>query len=336
MANLLIKPTTGSGNKIIIQDQAGGDILTSADSGATIENATFPTVKLTPTATASAPTGVEGALYYDSDKKSVMYYDGTAWLRVSQTKLPGISKSYSGSFDGTDDYIDVSNNAVVDYFQAHTNHTMSAWFKADTAETACIFSLDDDTGWHHNNLIYTKSGGVHGSYVASGDICSTSYPMTYVGAWHHAVMTVTHSNSGTPTSGTSIAKLYIDGEERSSSGTVSTTTITNATDYGTIGKYHIGGDSHISGMTQTGGSPGYHFDGLITEVSTWNTALSSSEVEAIYNLGTPIDLSQNNGGYGASSSLTAWWRTENNANDSGSNGWNGSASGVGYPGTYPS
>ena len=38
MANLLIKPTTGSGNKVIIQDQDGGDILTSADSGATLSN----------------------------------------------------------------------------------------------------------------------------------------------------------------------------------------------------------------------------------------------------------------------------------------------------------
>ncbi len=46
MANLLIKPTTGSGNKLIIQDQDGGDILTSADSGATIANATLnsPTI----------------------------------------------------------------------------------------------------------------------------------------------------------------------------------------------------------------------------------------------------------------------------------------------------
>ena len=41
MANLLIKPTTGSGNKLIIQDQDGGDILTSANSGATIENVTL-------------------------------------------------------------------------------------------------------------------------------------------------------------------------------------------------------------------------------------------------------------------------------------------------------
>jgi len=84
MADLSIKPTTGSGNKLIIQDQTGGAVLTTADSGATIENATFPTIKLTPTATASAPAGVEGALYYDSDENSLMKHNGTSWRRVSQ------------------------------------------------------------------------------------------------------------------------------------------------------------------------------------------------------------------------------------------------------------
>jgi len=41
MANLLIKPTTGPGNKLIIQDQAGGAILTSGNSGATYSG-TYP------------------------------------------------------------------------------------------------------------------------------------------------------------------------------------------------------------------------------------------------------------------------------------------------------
>jgi hypothetical protein len=36
MADLLIKPNTGSGNKLILQDQAGNAVLTTADSGATI------------------------------------------------------------------------------------------------------------------------------------------------------------------------------------------------------------------------------------------------------------------------------------------------------------
>ena len=44
MANLIIKPQNTSGDKVIIQDQAGGAVLTTADSGATITNATIPTI----------------------------------------------------------------------------------------------------------------------------------------------------------------------------------------------------------------------------------------------------------------------------------------------------
>jgi hypothetical protein len=38
MADLIIKPATGDGNKLILQDKAGGAVLTTADSGATMSN----------------------------------------------------------------------------------------------------------------------------------------------------------------------------------------------------------------------------------------------------------------------------------------------------------
>ena len=38
MPDLTIKPNSGSGNKVIIQDQAGGAVMTTADSGAAITN----------------------------------------------------------------------------------------------------------------------------------------------------------------------------------------------------------------------------------------------------------------------------------------------------------
>ena len=36
MANMIIRPAAGTGNKVIVQDQAGGAVLTTADAGATI------------------------------------------------------------------------------------------------------------------------------------------------------------------------------------------------------------------------------------------------------------------------------------------------------------
>ena len=38
---MIIRPATGIGNKVIVQDQAGASVLTTADSGATIANATL-------------------------------------------------------------------------------------------------------------------------------------------------------------------------------------------------------------------------------------------------------------------------------------------------------
>ena len=43
MPDLTIKPVGAAGNKLILQDQAGGAVLTTADSGATIANATLTT-----------------------------------------------------------------------------------------------------------------------------------------------------------------------------------------------------------------------------------------------------------------------------------------------------
>ena len=58
MANLIIKPQNTSGDKVIIQDQAGGAVLTTADSGATMAS----TVTGIPAAgvTGVLPVGVTG------------------------------------------------------------------------------------------------------------------------------------------------------------------------------------------------------------------------------------------------------------------------------------
>ena len=81
MPNLVIKPAAQSGNKVIIQDQAGGAVLTTADSGVTIENATFPTIKLTPGSASGSP--VEGQLYYDSTSGLVKLYNGSEWAQLA-------------------------------------------------------------------------------------------------------------------------------------------------------------------------------------------------------------------------------------------------------------
>ena len=49
MPDLIIKPTATSGNKLILKDQAGGAVLTTADSGATAANVTLASTTTFPT-----------------------------------------------------------------------------------------------------------------------------------------------------------------------------------------------------------------------------------------------------------------------------------------------
>ena len=96
MADLIIKPNSATGDKLILQDRAGGAVLTTADSGAVLT--TIASIILSPTATGSAPSGSEGALYYDSDNDSLMVYD-TAWRRLGPalgTASGGTETTYTG------------------------------------------------------------------------------------------------------------------------------------------------------------------------------------------------------------------------------------------------
>ena len=63
-------------NNVTAITESGGAITYAAGS--------IPDVKLTPTATASAPSGVRGALYYDSDKETLMQHNGTDWIRIRE------------------------------------------------------------------------------------------------------------------------------------------------------------------------------------------------------------------------------------------------------------
>ena len=58
--------------------------ITESGGAITYAAGTIPDVKLTPTATASAPSGVRGALYYDSDKETLMQHNGTDWIRIRE------------------------------------------------------------------------------------------------------------------------------------------------------------------------------------------------------------------------------------------------------------
>jgi len=63
MADLILKPTTGSGNKIIIQDQGGTAFLTSADSGSVLGDNAYQSNKYWAHGKMNAATSITSASF---------------------------------------------------------------------------------------------------------------------------------------------------------------------------------------------------------------------------------------------------------------------------------
>ena len=80
MADLIIKPNSATGDKLILQDRAGGAVLTTADSGATIAGATLTNPIFTPGSAPGSP--ANGQMYYDSTTDTIKVWNGTSWKNI--------------------------------------------------------------------------------------------------------------------------------------------------------------------------------------------------------------------------------------------------------------
>jgi len=70
------------------------------------------------------------------------------------------------------------------------------------------------------------------------------------------------------------------------------------------------------------------FDGELNNMAVFSSALNATNISAIYNSGSPIDLSTDSGNYNQSANLIAWWRfnegTGTSYADSSTNSFTGS------------
>ncbi len=83
MSDLIIKPSAGAGNKLILQDQAGGAILTTAESGAVIANTSVAGTDLTGNSLGvTAANDTAATLFIKADNSDDA---GDDWTVVSNT-----------------------------------------------------------------------------------------------------------------------------------------------------------------------------------------------------------------------------------------------------------
>ncbi len=150
----------------------------------------------------------------------------------------------------------------------------------------------------NNNIIFNNTGGDYNNASSTTDIYSD--PL-FAGAhlplnqWYHIV--ATYDNS------TETFKIYVDGEEHTSKKIPGFGTIGTNTRYLFLGGYR---------------AAAYWFKGKMDELAIWNRALTITEVNVLYNDGLPDDIM----GSSIKTGMQAYFKMENNWNDSSGNNYN--------------
>jgi len=259
----------------------------------------------------------------------------SAISQINDVDIPaGFSTDYSIEGDGSNQYISLGSQSgtVLNPTEAQIDangYTWTGWVYIDDLTTSFqLYSLgvSGTNNYYGIQMLVNRNAafvfhffGLNGATAGAGSnnrlTKRTQNSTISTGQWVHLGVVVPASGYDDNTSW----KLYINGSEYSGTYVDSGNSNLNLA---------YSGNSNIGVWTRSGGSLSNIFDGEINNAAIWNTALSSSNMTAIYNSGAPIDLSSNSGSYDESSNLIFWMRfnegTGTSYADSSTNSFTGS------------
>lgn len=229
-------------------------------------------------------------------------HSGTASCQVnlsasaSGTVSTPWANSYSIDLDGTNDYVNV--DTFDPYDQIGTgDFTISLWVKPDSVHSAVISSWLDGTSNDYGQcrLVLRADGKWRISWKGtSGTNLNTDSTATYsAGNWYNVIVT----RSGQQ------CYVYVNDSQ-----IISVNATQVATGFVDNGEFNIGRYRRSYN--------GSWLNGHVDEYAIWDEVLTSAERTAIYNSGTPIDLTSDSGNYASSANLVGYWRFEENSGTS--------------------
>jgi hypothetical protein len=148
MPDLIIKPTNTSGNKVIIQDQAGGAVLTTADSGATLSNVTVTSGNLSN----SALVYPAGHVVQTTDLTSA-----TTETTISSTNNQWSDTVVQGSITPLYSNSDIAIYANFQCLSHDTAGDMGFGFRIKKTISSTVSYPDDISGWE-------GAGNIHSAF----------------------------------------------------------------------------------------------------------------------------------------------------------------------------
>ena len=209
---------------------------------------------------------------------------------------PAFANEYSVDFDKSNDYCGVGSDPILSVY------AMSVWFKPSTTISV----------GYHGTLVGGWSSGYGGirlgmswvvefvdyNYtISAGDLAPLDT------SWHHCIVNYVATGYET-VSDPPVASQNGKGYEIWVDGTRVDTAL-GSTSY----NYALGTTTAKFKLGREGERALYYYGGLIDELSIFGSSLSSVDIAAIYNSGTPTDLTDY--------SPTLWWRMGDNDGGSG-------------------
>ena len=234
--------------------------------------------------------------------------DESTTISLSATDLDGDSISFivsadertELSFDGEDDFVKIPDIQNLNF--GTDDFTYSAWFNTESVDRTSPQQILHKRS--NNNYEVQLSGDWLTAYIGEpgneNSLSTTS--KIVINTWYHVLISRING----------VATMYLNGNKESS--------VTASGSVTTSDPLYIGSD--------TGSED---FIGLIKDVAIWSYGLSDSAATTIYNNGTPIDLTQNNGDYTVSDRLQGYWRLDDKtaiAKDLSGSGNNGTINGA--------
>ena len=223
-----------------------------------------------------------GETYFETDTNKIIIWDGSAWTELVSDFAPSFQNQYSVTLDGVDDTITGANGSLGITGTTWSYCFWARWGTLPASGYFNAFSSYTPTLIRVSSTYFRPfSNGANAVYYPTGGVVADK--------WYF--MAVVQDG----TSHSYYVKSSTDDWSDAQTGSSSTVP---------------------KGPTIIGGGTSY-----IDELASFNSALSSSDVTAIYNSGVPTDLS--------SYSPASWWRmgdSDSGAGTSVSNEVSGGAS----------
>jgi hypothetical protein len=211
--------------------------------------------------------------YYQLGDQSV---DNGANYLVPNNSLSG-SEGYSPyalSLDGVNDYLEIPNGISLN----SSGYSLSAWFNSNSFSSRQVLLANKSS-----NIKFVSIDNSTTIRVRDGvNQRSFTVPSMSVNNWYNIIITVDNG----------ICKVYLNSTE----STTGSQTVNSDWSIDLISGYSI-----FHGFS-------FNFNGLISNVSIFDTDLTSTEVTEIYNQGRPSDLNTFSG-----TKPTAWWQLGSNS-----------------------